>query len=82
MPIDAVFLVATVPQKNFERTLISFANKLDNIGDNGGKYKLQTFICSIWLINTKNCVSDNFHDDYYEDKTNKQLYMEKVYEPT
>lgn len=42
MPTDAVWILATVPQKNFERRLITFNNKLDNIAD--GKFDLVSFI--------------------------------------
>jgi len=34
MPIDAVWLMATVPQKNFERTLITFNRKIENVVGN------------------------------------------------
>lgn len=33
MPTDAVWIMATVPQKTFEQKLITFNNKLDNISD-------------------------------------------------
>lgn len=46
MPIDAVWIVATIPQKSFEQTLISFNSKLSLEADAG---KQNTFLK---IINT------------------------------
>ena len=66
MPIDAVWIVATVPQKRFEQTLISFSNKLnlaveyqDHKNDGVGE-------------------DEKFQEDFYLENDKQKPYMEKV----